>query len=67
MSTKTLDVDAILNQAKPLVHQQAHEIQPYGHIVMLPIALSETVSKQSVENLNQLLAETMTLRLTRPA
>jgi starvation-inducible DNA-binding protein len=62
MSTKTLDVDAILNQAKPLVHQQAHEIQPYGHIVKLPIALSETACKESVENLNQLLADTMALR-----
>jgi starvation-inducible DNA-binding protein len=62
MSTKILDGDAILNQAKPLVHQQAHEIQPYGHIVKLPIALSETACKDSVENLNQLLADTLALR-----
>jgi len=62
MSTKTLDADAILNQARPLVHQQAHEIQPYGHIVKLPIALSETACKESVDNLNQVLADTMVLR-----
>jgi starvation-inducible DNA-binding protein len=62
MSTKTLDADAILNQARPLVHQQAHEIQPYGHIVKLPIALSETACKESVDNLNQVLADTMALR-----
>jgi starvation-inducible DNA-binding protein len=62
MSTKTLDVDTILNQAKPLAHQHAHEIQPYGYIVKLPIALSETTCKESVENLNQVLADTMALR-----
>jgi starvation-inducible DNA-binding protein len=62
MSTKTLDVDVILNHAKPLAHQQAHEIQPYGHIVKLPIALSETACKDSAENLNQVLADTMALR-----
>jgi starvation-inducible DNA-binding protein len=44
------------------VNQRAHEIQPYGRIVKLPIALSETVWKESVENLNQLLADTIILR-----
>src|SRR5947209_2320681 len=43
-------------------HQQAHEIQPFGHLVRMPIALSEQTCKESVENLNQLLADTMTLR-----
>ena len=27
MTKKTIDADAILNRAKPLVHQHAHEIQ----------------------------------------
>src|SRR6187397_1168491 len=62
MSKRTIDADAILNRAKPLVHQQALEIQPYGHLVKLPIALAESACKESVENLNQLLADTMTLR-----
>ena len=62
MSNKTLDADAILAHARPLAHQQAHEIQPFGHLVKLPIALSETACKESVENLNQILADTMTLR-----
>lgn len=62
MSKGTLDADAILARAKPLVHQHAHEIQPYGHLVKLPIALSETACKESVENLNQVLADTITLR-----
>jgi starvation-inducible DNA-binding protein len=62
MSKKVIEADAILNQAKPLVNQRAHEVQPYGHLVKLPIALAENVCKESVENLNQLLADTMTLR-----
>jgi starvation-inducible DNA-binding protein len=62
VSGKSLEVDAILAQAKPIVHQTAHEIQPYGRLVRLPIALSEKVCKESVENLNQVLADTITLR-----
>jgi starvation-inducible DNA-binding protein len=62
MSNKTLDADAILVRAKPLTHQDAHEIQPFGHLVKLPIALSETACRESVENLNQVLADTITLR-----
>jgi starvation-inducible DNA-binding protein len=62
MTKSTLDAETILKQAEPLVHQKAHEIQPFGHLVRMPIALSESVCKQSVENLNQLLADTMALR-----
>ena len=62
MTKRMIDAEAILNQAKPLTHQQAHEIHPYGHLVKLPIALADSVCKESVENLNQLLADTMTLR-----
>jgi starvation-inducible DNA-binding protein len=49
-------------RAKPLVHQQAREIQPYGKIAKLSIALDEEVCAASAENLNQILADTMTLR-----
>jgi starvation-inducible DNA-binding protein len=59
---KKLDADAILASAAPLTNQKAHEIQPFGHLVRMPIALSETACKESVENLNQLLADTITLR-----
>jgi starvation-inducible DNA-binding protein len=57
-----LDVDTIIRHAGPVVHQQGHEIQPFGHLVKLPIALSESACKESVANLNQVLADTMTLR-----
>jgi len=59
---KTLDADAIMARATPLAHQQAHEIQPFGHLVRMPIALSEVACKESVDNLNQLLADEITLR-----
>jgi starvation-inducible DNA-binding protein len=62
MSTKTLDADAIMARATPITNQHAHEIQPYGHLVRMPIALSEVACKEAVESLNQLLADTMTLR-----
>ncbi len=50
------------DRARPVGGQKAHEIQAFGHITRLPIALSEKVAQQSVENLNQVLADTMTLR-----
>ena len=62
MSTKTLDADVILGRATPKAYQQAPEIQPFGHLVRMPIALSEAVCRESVEHLNQILADTITLR-----
>src|SRR5215510_5403305 len=59
---KTLDADEIIAHATPLVHQRAHEIQPFGHLIRMPIALSESACRESVENLNQLLVDTITLR-----
>jgi starvation-inducible DNA-binding protein len=57
-----LDADEILQHASPLVHQKAHEIQPYGHLIKMPIALAQSTCKEGVEHLNQVLADTMTLR-----
>src|SRR3979411_2361016 len=50
------------NRAKPVLHQHAREIQPFNKIARLPNALDEVVCAKSIENLNQLLADTMTLR-----
>src|SRR5215510_5356506 len=50
------------NRAHPLTHQKGREIQAYGKIAKLPIALDENVCTESVENLNQILADTITLR-----
>ena len=51
-----------LDRARPIDHQQAHEIQAFGQMIRRPLALSENAARQSVANLNQLLADTMTLR-----
>ena len=57
-----IDADAILARATPAVHQEGHEIQPFNHVVKMPIALAHATCVESVENLNQLLADTITLR-----
>ena len=49
-------------RVKPVLHQHAREVQPFGKIAKLPIALDETACESSINNLNQLLADTMTLR-----
>jgi len=49
-------------QSRPVLHQRSAEIQPWGKIARLPIALDERICETSVTNLNQLLADTMTLR-----
>ncbi len=51
-----------LRLARPHLHQHAREIQPFGSLVRLPIALDEKIRTESVALLNQLLADTMTLR-----
>jgi starvation-inducible DNA-binding protein len=55
-------LEAGAEKARPILHQKAREIQPFGRIAKLPIALDEKVCAQSVENLNQLLADTITLK-----
>src|ERR1700689_67872 len=69
MSTKKRDTATRISQmeegsqrAKPVLHEHAREIQPYNKIAKLPIALDETACESSVNNLNQLLADTITLR-----
>jgi starvation-inducible DNA-binding protein len=69
MSTKKRDTGTRISQledgaqrAKPILHQHAKEVQPYGKIAKLPIALDETTCESSINNLNQILADTMTLR-----
>jgi starvation-inducible DNA-binding protein len=61
MTTNTLDGNDVA-QATPFVHEPSTEIQPYGHLVRLPIGLPDAVCREAVEQLNQLLADTVTLR-----
>jgi starvation-inducible DNA-binding protein len=49
--------------AQPRIHQRAGEIQEYGTVShALPLELEEPVRLEMTERLNQLLADTMTLR-----
>jgi starvation-inducible DNA-binding protein len=50
------------DRARPKISQRAAEIQAFGTIAKLPIALSEKVCEASVERLNQILADTMSIR-----
>lgn len=59
---KGIQANRVMERAQPLTHQPAREIQPYGRLVKLPNALDEKTCTTSVENLNQLLADTLALR-----
>src|SRR5262245_30167353 len=48
--------------AEPIVPQRGRETQTFGSVVRMPIALDENVCKQSVDALNQILADTITLK-----
>lgn len=48
--------------ANPILDQHAKELQRYGTVALMPIGLDEDVRARSSEALNQLLADTITLR-----
>jgi starvation-inducible DNA-binding protein len=50
------------NEAQPLVDQRGNQIQKFGTVVRMPIALEPKVCEQSARQLNVLLADTITLR-----
>jgi starvation-inducible DNA-binding protein len=60
--SKSGNREATLDRARPLDHQQAHEIQAFSQVIRRPIALAESAARLSVTNLNQVLADTITLR-----
>jgi starvation-inducible DNA-binding protein len=49
-------------EAQPQYKVEYREIQPYGTLKSLPIALEDNARAQSVATLNQVLADTMTIR-----
>jgi starvation-inducible DNA-binding protein len=50
------------HRSRPLTGQRGREIQRFGEIARLPLGLDDEVCRASVEALNQVLADTMTLR-----
>ncbi len=53
---------AATSEAQPQYKVEYREIQPFGTLKRLPLALEENARAQSVATLNQILADTMTLR-----
>ncbi len=54
--------EGVTTLAQPLLNQRARPTQAYGTVIRLPIGLIEKVCAASCVSLNQLLADTMTLR-----
>jgi starvation-inducible DNA-binding protein len=48
--------------AQPVLQQRGREIQPFGTLTRMPLGLDQQVCAASVSALNQVLADTMTLR-----
>lgn len=49
-------------EAEPILKQRAREIQKFGQTIRMPIGLDERTRAAGVKNLNQILADTITLR-----
>jgi starvation-inducible DNA-binding protein len=63
MANNRLKKESSKVTAQPRLHQRAPEIQPFGKVTqMLPLELEEPVRLEMSERLNQLLADSMTLR-----
>jgi starvation-inducible DNA-binding protein len=60
--TKRNEHPIVVERARPVPLPQSKELQHYGTVTRMPIALDAAVCAASAENLNQLLADIMTLR-----
>ena len=61
MSTPNAYKPARVDSSQPLLHQHGHEIQQYGSLPDLPIALSADARTESCTLVNQILADTIIL------
>jgi starvation-inducible DNA-binding protein len=63
MAKKPISSNSHNASAQPRFHQSARELQAFGTVtVQMPLQLEEPVRLEMTEQLNQLLADTMTLR-----
>ena len=63
MAKKPLSTNSHKTSAQPRYHQTARELQAFGTVTsVMPLQLEEPVRLEMTEQLNQLLADTMTLR-----
>ena len=61
MSASNTIISANANASQPLLHQHGHEIQTYGSLRNMPIALSSDARSESCDLVNQILADTIIL------
>jgi starvation-inducible DNA-binding protein len=61
MNTKS-QAGARAPEAQPIIGQRGREIQPFGTLARYPLGLSDDARKMSVDALNYLVADTITLR-----
>src|SRR4051794_32352474 len=68
MSTRTPGTQAARDgntngsKASPILHQRGNELQKYATVRTIPIGLPDKARLENVEAMNQILADTMTLR-----
>ena len=62
MTSKKNGNPTIVTRFRPVSIQHAKELQHFGTMARLPIALEASACATSVDNLNQVLADSMTLR-----
>jgi len=63
MAKKRVSTQSSKVSAQPHFHQSARELQPFGSVTaMFPLQLEQPVRLEMTEQLNQLLADTITLR-----
>ena len=63
MPKKPVSGNSHKTSAQPRFHQSARELQPFGSVTsMMPLQLDEPIRLEMTEQLNQLLADTITLR-----
>jgi len=63
MAKKPVSSQSSKVSAQPHFHQSARELQPFGSVTaMFPLQLEQPVRLEMTEQLNQLLADTITLR-----
>jgi starvation-inducible DNA-binding protein len=63
MAKKPISTNSLKASAQPRFHQSARELQAFGTVTsMMPLQLEEPVRLEMTEQLNQLLADTITLR-----
>lgn len=59
MPTQNTSKITEVDHSQPLLHQHGHEIQQYGTLRNLPIALNSAARSESCTLVNQILADTI--------